>query len=162
MKDIIKFLDKVIGKYVYTDELVYELENGSLQGIYSDQIAFSNLKYNTYSINFDMFVLANELIYELNQHKEKTKIVKDYSGIGLFGYNLAKRKSSGDFTGFVRFVSGTLIDAPTEGIVDLVYNLKIEEDNLSWSKEQFLYRDQPNNDKTYKTVAFDSTNTLFF
>lgn len=163
MKSIIKFLDnKVIGKSVYTEELNYELENGGLEGIYSDQISFSNLKYNEYSLNFDMFVVAKELIYKLNQNKEKTNIVKDFSGVSLFRYELVRRKSTEELTGFFRFISGTLKDAPVEGIVDSVYNFELVNDKLSWCQEQILYRDQPNSDKTYKTTAFDSFNSLFF
>lgn len=93
-----------------------------------------------------MFVIAKELIYELNQNNEKTKVVKDYSGVGLFRYELARRKSTNEFTGFLRFISGTLNDVPAEGIVDSVYNLKLEDDNLSWCQKQILYRNQPNND----------------
>ena len=45
MKEIINFIEaNVDGKTLFTKELVYELENGALQGVYSDQISFSNLK----------------------------------------------------------------------------------------------------------------------
>ena len=61
MKQLISFLeDNVLSKPLFTEELFYELEDGKLQGVYSDQITFSNLKYNKYGFNFDMFVLANE------------------------------------------------------------------------------------------------------
>ena len=33
-------------KTLYTKELIYKLEDGALQGVYSDQISFSNLKYS--------------------------------------------------------------------------------------------------------------------
>ena len=47
MKEIINFIEaNVDGKTLFTKELVYELENGALQGVYSDQISFSNLKYS--------------------------------------------------------------------------------------------------------------------
>ena len=43
MEKIIKFIEEnVDGKTLYTKELIYELENGALQGVYSDQISFSN------------------------------------------------------------------------------------------------------------------------
>ena len=46
MKEIIDFIEEnVDGRTLSTKELVYELENGALQGVYSDQISFSNLKY---------------------------------------------------------------------------------------------------------------------
>ena len=44
MKEIIDFMEEnVDGRTLFTKELVYELENGALQGVYSDQISFSNL-----------------------------------------------------------------------------------------------------------------------
>ena len=44
MKEVINFIEaNVDGKTLFTKELVYELENGALQGAYSDQISFSNL-----------------------------------------------------------------------------------------------------------------------
>ena len=44
MKEIINFIEaNVDGKTLFTNELVYKLENGALQGVYSDQISFSNL-----------------------------------------------------------------------------------------------------------------------
>lgn len=47
MKDIIDFLEAYVnGKTLHTKELIYELENGALQGVYSDQNSFSNLKYS--------------------------------------------------------------------------------------------------------------------
>ena len=63
MKDIIKFLkEKVISKNLITDELIYELEDGKLEGVYSDQITFSNLTENTWGFNFDMFIISNEKV----------------------------------------------------------------------------------------------------
>lgn len=50
------------GKTLYTKELAYELENGALQGVYSDQISFSNLKYSQSGFQHDMFIIANEKI----------------------------------------------------------------------------------------------------
>ena len=47
MKEIINFIEmNVDGKTLVTKELVYKLENGALQGVYADQISFSNLKYS--------------------------------------------------------------------------------------------------------------------
>lgn len=61
MKDIINFLEaNVNGKTLYTKELIYKLEDGALQGVYSDQISFSNLKYSQSGFQLDMFIVSNE------------------------------------------------------------------------------------------------------
>ena len=40
MREIIDFIEaNVNGRTLFTKELVYELENGGLQGVYSDQIS---------------------------------------------------------------------------------------------------------------------------
>ena len=63
MKEIINFIEaNVDGKTLFTKELVYELENGALQGVYSDQISFSNLKYSQSGFQLDMFIVSNEKI----------------------------------------------------------------------------------------------------
>lgn len=70
VKNIIDFLEtSVDGKTLHTKELVYELENGSLQGVYSDQISFSNLKYSQTGFQLDMFIVSNEKIYLPRQNK---------------------------------------------------------------------------------------------
>lgn len=44
---IIDFIEEnVNGRTLFTEELVYKLEDGALEGVYSDQISFSNLKYS--------------------------------------------------------------------------------------------------------------------
>jgi hypothetical protein len=162
MKKLINFLEEyVLSKPLFTEELVYELENGKLKGIYSDQITFSNLKYNNYGFNFDMFVLANEKIYELNEIGEKTNIRKDFSGIGLFRYELAKRHSSDEITGTMRFISGTINNPPSEAIVNCVYNMKFENNSISWLEKQGLYRDQPSKEDKHTSLAIDAENSIY-
>ena len=40
MREIIDFIEaNVNGRTLFTKELVYELENGGLQGVYADQIS---------------------------------------------------------------------------------------------------------------------------
>lgn len=162
MKKIINFLEKyVLSKPLFTKELFYKLEGGELQGVYSDQITFSNLKYNNYGFNFDMFVLANEKIYELNEVGEKLNIRKDFSGASLFRYELAKRHSSDEITGTMKFISGTINNPPAEAIVNYVFNMKFENNCISWVEKQGLYRDQPSKDDNYKSLAFDSENYIY-
>ena len=45
MKDeIIQFLEEsIIGKTLFTDDVVYQLDNGKLEGVYSDKMVFSDL-----------------------------------------------------------------------------------------------------------------------
>jgi hypothetical protein len=64
MQSIIDFIENNInGKTLYTEELLYDLENKTLQGVYSDQTSFSNLKYSESTFQLDMFIVANEKIY---------------------------------------------------------------------------------------------------
>lgn len=94
MKEIINFIEaNVDGKTLFTKELVYELENGALQGVYSDQISFSNLKYSQSGFQLDMFIVSNEKIWLMGKDGEREKLRKDFSGVSLFRFELAERKS---------------------------------------------------------------------
>lgn len=108
MKDIIDFLEtNVNGKTLHTKELVYELEGGALQGVYSDQISFSNLKYSPSGFQLDMFIVSNEKIWFPGKEKQRETLRKDFSSVSLFRFELAKRKSTGDITGLFRFISAS-------------------------------------------------------
>ena len=94
MKEIINFIEaNVDGKTLFTKELVYELENGALQGVYSDQISFSNLKYSQSGFQLDMFIVSNEKIWLMGKDGEREKLRKDFSGVSLFRFELAERKA---------------------------------------------------------------------
>lgn len=95
MKEMINFIEaNVDGKTLFTKELVYELENGALQGVYSDQISFSNLKYSQSGFQIDMFIVSNEKIWLIGKEGATRELRKDFSAVSMFRYELAKRKSA--------------------------------------------------------------------
>ena len=107
MKEIINFIEmNVDGKTLVTKELVYKLENGALQGVYADQISFSNLKYSQSGLQIDMFIVSNEKIWLVGKDGKREKLRKDFSAVSLFRFELAKRKSTNAITGCFRFISG--------------------------------------------------------
>ena len=94
MKEIINFIEmNVDGKTLVTKELVYKLENGALQGVYADQISFSNLKYSQSGLQIDMFIVSNEKIWLVGKDGKREKLRKDFSAVSLFRFELAKRKA---------------------------------------------------------------------
>ena len=100
MKEIINFIEmNVDGKTLVTKELVYKLENGALQGVYADQISFSNLKYSQSGLQIDMFIVSNEKIWLVGKDGKREKLRKDFSAVSLFRFELAKRKSTNAITG---------------------------------------------------------------
>ena len=162
MKEMIIFLEPhVSGKTLYTKELVYELENGMLQGIYSDQISFSNLKYSRSGFQLDMFIVSNEKIWQLGVEGNRDSLRKDFSSVSLFRFELARRQSTGCVTGLFRFISSSGKDIPAEAIVSGIYDVKQEADGLSLREDQALYRDQPIQDGGFKPVAFQSVHRFF-
>ena len=56
MKDeIIQFLEQnIIGKTLLTDKVVYKLDNGKLEGMYSDRMMFSDLVRTRNGFKFNM------------------------------------------------------------------------------------------------------------
>jgi len=160
MKELIQYLEEnVTGRTLYTDELTYELDGGKLEGVYSDQISFSNLKYSKTSCQMDMFIVSNEKIYRVEEgcHAEVTK---DYSAVSLFRFELAQRKSTGKVTGLFRFISASLDDVPADAVVSGISEIKIEKGTLSMKEDQVLYRDQPTSDDEYRPIAFVSTHSF--
>lgn len=162
MKEIIEFIEANInGKTLYTKELVYELEKGALQGVYSDQISFSNLKYSQSGFQLDMFIVSNEKIWEIGKNGQRDNLRKDFSGVSLFRFELAKRKSTNGVTGCFRFVSASGKDVAAEAVVSGIYGVHLENDVLKLSEDQVLYRDQPIQGERFKPVAFQSEHRFY-
>lgn len=162
MKEIINFLEtNVNGKTLLTKELVYELENGALQGVYSDQISFSNLKYSQSGFQLDMFIVSNEKIWLMGKDGQREQLRKDFSAVSLFRFELAKRKSTNGITGCFRFVSASGKQVAAEAIVSGIYDVRLENSVLTLSEDQVLYRDQPIQGERYKPVAFQSKHRFY-
>ena len=106
--EIIQFLrENIIGKTLLTGA-VYKLENGNLEGVYSDKMTFSNLVTTENGFKFNMTTVTQELVYNLDDKGARTTIAKDYTGTSVFCYELAMRKSTKQITGYMRCVSTTV------------------------------------------------------
>ena len=163
MEEIIDFLkNNIFGKVLYTDELIYTLDDKTLEGVYSDRIIFANPVISEYGFNFDMFVAADEMIYELDKNSERKDIKSNYTGISVFRYEFAKRKSTGEITGIFRLLTTTVKNQTAQGVVCGVFNILLKDNVLSFQEEQVLYRDQRGNGDSYRSVAFDSKNKFYF
>lgn len=162
MIEIINFIEtNMNGKTLFTKELVYELESGALQGVYSDQISFSNLKYSQSGFQLDMFIVSNEKIWLMGKDGLQEELRKDFSAVSLFRFELAKRKSTNSITGCFRFVSASGKNVAAEAIVSGIYDVRLENDVLKFSEDQALYRDQPIQSERFKPVAFQSEHRFY-
>lgn len=162
VEEIQSFLkNKVIGKTLCTAELTYQLEEGKLEGVYSDKILFSNLTTNAWGFNFDMFIISNEKIYNLEDGK-RTTLYTNFDGVSVFRFELAKRNSTGEITGLFRLITTSATNQTAQGVVSGIYNVKLAENRLSWSEEQSLYRDQPNGKNTFSSIAFTAESCFYF
>lgn len=162
MKEILNFIEEnVNGKTLFTKELVYELENGALQGVYSDQISFSNLKYSQSGFQLDMFIVSNEKIWLVGKDGRREELRKDFSGVSLFRFELAQRKSTNMLTGCFRFISASGKNVAAEAIVSGIYDMRLENGSLKLLEDQVLYRDQPIQDQRFKPVAFQSEHCFY-
>ena len=162
MKEIINFIEmNVDGRTLVTKELVYKLENGALQGVYADQISFSNLKYSQSGLQIDMFIVSNEKIWLVGKDGKREKLRKDFSAVSLFRFELARRKSTNAITGCFRFISASGKNVAAEAIVSGMYDVRIENGVLKLSEDQALYRDQPIQGERFKPVAFQSEHRFY-
>lgn len=163
MEKVIPYLkDNIFGKTLYTDELTYTLDNNTLEGVYSDQIIFSNPVKSDYGFNFDMFLIVNEIVYELDDNKQRTNIRSNHTGISVFRYELAKRKSTGEITGIFRLITTTNKNQTAQAIVSGVFGFELKDNELLWTEEQVLYRDQSGSGDKYHPVAFNSKNRFYY
>ena len=91
MKDgIILFLkENIIGRNLFTEDVVYKLENGKLEGVYSDRMIFSDLMQTENGFKFNMTTITHELIYNVDNKDNRTTVAKDYTGtsVGIFDVN---------------------------------------------------------------------------
>lgn len=158
MRKIVAFLrDRIMGRTLHTDELTYSLEDGALEGVYSDQMTFSNLLHSESGLRFDLFVVSRERLYAKDAGGERGELRKDFSGASLFHYELARRASTGQVTGFMRYVSSSLPGpVPAEAVASTVLGVTLKKDQLSWREREILYRDQPAAGGGHRPVAFEA------
>lgn len=156
-EEVIQFIEKnIIGKNLLTDEVVYKLENGNLEGVYNDNMTFSNLVKTENGFKFNMTTVTQELVYNLDEEGARTTIVKDYTGTSVFCYELAIRKSTKQLTGYMRGISTTVQNPTMEAVVYGIFNVTFDGKELKWQENQLLYRDNPIGEDKYKPVAFNS------
>lgn len=148
--------EKVLGKILRTDDVTYLLEDGKLKDVYSDQMMFSDLQFTDNGVQFNMTTIAKEKVYYLDEKGECIGIKKDYTGTSVFRYELAKRKSTHELTGYMRLISTTTVAPEMEAVVQGVYDVRLKNDELKWKEQQLLYRDMPSTEGTYRPVAFDA------
>ena len=162
LKDIIEFLEEnVDGKTLFTKELIYKLENGALQGVYSDQISFSNLKYSQSGFQLDMFIVSNEKIWLMGAGGQREELRKDFSGVSLFRFELAERKSTNAMTGSFRLIYASGKNVAAEAVISGIYDIRLEDNVLKLMEDQALYRDQPVQGGRFKPVAFQSEHRFY-
>lgn len=154
---VINFLKtQVIDKSLLTDETIYKLEGGKLKGFYTDEMFFSNLVRTENGFHFDMTTITREKIYQMAENEVLGEVRKDFTGVSVFRYELAVRKSSSKITGIMRLISSTVHDHTMEGIIYGVYDVNLVKDRLCWKEQQMLYRDMPTDNENYHAVAFDA------
>ncbi|MCD7962804.1 MAG: hypothetical protein LUF90_04465 [Rikenellaceae bacterium] len=159
MVDFLK--ENVLGKELLTDNMRYILEDGKMEGNYSDKMFFSDILTTDNGFKFNLTTITEEKIYLLDVNGEYVEIKKDFTGTSVMTYEIARRKSTGEFTGYMRLLSSTVKDHAMEAIASGVYDIKVSENELSWKENQLLYRDMPTNTENYRPVAFDAQVRLY-
>lgn len=146
----------VMGKTLYTAPLAYSLEGGALEGEYSDQMSFTNLLVSPTGMRFDLFVVSRERVHFMKDG-ERAGLRKDFSGASHFHYELAKRRSSGRVTGFMRYVAASFDAVPAEAMASAVVGMRLENDEVRWAEKEVIYRDMPGADGGFRPAAFEAS-----
>jgi len=153
MEEIVEFLrNHVNGRTLYTDETSYRFENGRLLGTYSDQKTLSGMFFSDSRYIMDKFIVSRDKITDT----KTGKVLKDEYSSSLYRYSLAKRKSTGEVTGVMIFLSSSLMtdSVPSESTVWNTYGLRFKDNVFCWIEDQTLYRDYLNADGKYRPVAY--------
>ncbi|MCL2148443.1 MAG: hypothetical protein FWH47_03790 [Methanomassiliicoccaceae archaeon] len=160
MERMVEFLERnVVGKTVYSEETLYDLDFGRYEGAYSTEVSFSNLLQTETGFTMDGFTGSHEKIVETGRLRA---LVKDQCLVSFFKYEFSKRTSSGEITGILRFVSSSaaLNPSPAEATASSIFDVTMRDDEFRWMEDQVLYRDQQNTDKSFSPKAFVSENYL--
>ncbi|WP_410509774.1 hypothetical protein RSJ42_06025 [Methanosarcina hadiensis] len=64
--------------------MIYQLEEGKLEGVYSDEIFFSNLVQSEHGFRFDMTTVTCGKIYFLASDERRGKVKKDFNGVKAY------------------------------------------------------------------------------
>jgi len=153
---LIDFLEKnVVGKTVYSEEMLYDLDFGRLEGAYSTEITFSNLSWSETGYKIGGFIVSHEKLIGTGNPRA---VVKDFNMISYFEYDLSKRSSSGEITGLLRYVSSSLaaVPSPAEATASSIHSITFKDNVIRWTEEQILYRDQQERDGSFSPKAFVS------
>ena len=62
--------EKVLGKILRTDDVIYLLDEGKLKDVYSDQMMFSDVVLTENGLHFNMTTIAKERVYFLDEKGE--------------------------------------------------------------------------------------------
>lgn len=160
MDKMIDFLEKnVVGKTVFSEETLFDLDFGRYEGAYSTDISFSNLLMTETGFTMDGFTVSHENIVETGRRRAP---VKDLCSVSFFKYEFSKRMSSSEITGLLRFVSSSVVSnpSPAEATASSIFDVTIKDDTFRWVEDQVLYRDQQNIDRSFSPKAFVSENYL--
>ena len=160
VEKIIDFLEKkVIGRTVFSEEVLYDLDFGRLEGAYSTEITFSNLLWSETGFSMGGFIVSHEKIVGT---EDPRVLVKDFNLISYFEYELSKRSSSGEVTGLLRYVSSSVasVPSPAEATTSSIFGMTLKDNELRWTEDQILYRDQLERDGSYSPKAFVSHHYL--
>lgn len=149
------FKEKILHRPLKTDDVIYTLKEGKLEGVYTDTMTFSDLLITDNGFQFNMTTATQEKIYLLDAEKKRIAVEKDYTGTSVFRYELATRKSTGEITGYMRGLSTSVPNQTMEAVVYGVFDVRLENEQVKWKEQQLLYRDLPFDEGKYRPVAFD-------
>ncbi len=108
-----------------------------------------------------MFIISNEKIWLMGADGQREELRKDFSGVSLFRFELAERKSTNAMTGSFRLISASGKNVAAEAVISGIYDIRLEDNVLKLMEDQALYRDQPVQGGRFKPVAFQSEHRFY-
>jgi hypothetical protein len=158
---VIKFLkDHVVGKTLVTPLTVSKGNDAKFEETYEDQSSFSNLVETENGFHFDLTVKAKQVVYDLDKDGKRILPGRDQSGVSVFRYELAERKSTQKLMGYWRVASSTVKNQSPLGTVATVHHPQVSDGQLIWRESQAGYSDAPAGMGKFKPGAYTSLSKL--
>jgi hypothetical protein len=143
-----------------TDPVTFQWEGGRMEGEFSDQSTFTGLVETPDGFQSDLAVVTKETVYELDDQGKRKLPGRDYSGVIVFRFDIAERKSTGRLVGYWRVDSTTVKENAFAGVV-MGVQMDMHDNELVWREQPVLYWDRPGPLGRYRPAAMAGFGRLF-
>ncbi len=138
---VIKFLkEHVIGKTLATAPVTFKIDDGKIEVTGEDHTSFSNFAETPEGYLFDVISVSKVTSFDLDTSGKRVSPGRDWSGVTVYRYEIAERRSTKRLIGLARVISTTIKDVDITGNFAAV-QMTIQDGQLVFKESGVLYSD---------------------